>query len=223
MKDIGIFLRYSPHRLRSPTTDGQDESTPQVYWLYNAAYKVDTNFISVLARCVNERILQVVYIFFQALCKSTHVFFICIVKIAMVETAPTMLMIDGYSCDWNGIVFVPKHVALTANTGATDLVLFHTNEVIISAMATQITGVSNICWTVCSSVDQRKCQISASLAFVRGIHWWSVNSPCKILNALTCWWIKLRKLPCTAIFWRFKFQAIFSEIQILSWHFMLSK
>ena len=52
-------------------------------------------------------------------------------------------------------------------------------DVIMSAMASQITGVSMICSTVCSGADQRKHQSSAPLAFVRGIHRWPVNSPHK--------------------------------------------
>ena len=47
----------------------------------------------------------------------------------------------------------------------------------ISAMASQITGVLIVYSTVCSGADQRKHQSSASLAFVRGIHRWTVNSP----------------------------------------------
>ena len=43
-------------------------------------------------------------------------------------------------------------------------------------MASQITGVSGVCSTVCSGEDQRKQQSSASLAFVRGIHRWPVDS-----------------------------------------------
>ena len=49
----------------------------------------------------------------------------------------------------------------------------------MSAMASQITGVSIVCWTVWSGADQRKHQSSASLAFVRGIHRWPVDSPHK--------------------------------------------
>ena len=49
----------------------------------------------------------------------------------------------------------------------------------MSAMASQITGVTIVCSTVCSSADQRKHQSSASLAFVRGIHRSPVNSPHK--------------------------------------------
>ena len=46
----------------------------------------------------------------------------------------------------------------------------------MSTMASQITGVSIVCWTVCSGADQRKHQSSASLAFVWGIHRQLVNS-----------------------------------------------
>ena len=51
------------------------------------------------------------------------------------------------------------------------------SDYIMSAMASQITGVSIVFPTVCSGKDQRKHQSSASLAFVRGIHRWPVNSP----------------------------------------------
>ena len=53
------------------------------------------------------------------------------------------------------------------------------NDVTMTMMASQITGVSSVCLTVGWGVDQRKHQIPASLAFVRGIHRWTVNSPHK--------------------------------------------
>ena len=53
---------------------------------------------------------------------------------------------------------------------------FHYNDVIMSTMASQITGVSNVCSTVGSGVDHRIHRSSASLVFVRGIHRWPVNS-----------------------------------------------
>ena len=49
----------------------------------------------------------------------------------------------------------------------------------MNAMASQVTVVSMVCPAVCSGADQRKHQISESLAFVRGIHRWSVNFPHK--------------------------------------------
>ena len=47
----------------------------------------------------------------------------------------------------------------------------------MSIMASQITDVSIAYSTVCSGAYQRKHQILAWLAFVRGIHRWPVNSP----------------------------------------------
>ena len=43
-------------------------------------------------------------------------------------------------------------------------------------MAHQITGVYIVYSTACSGADQRKYQNFASLAFVRGLHRWPVNS-----------------------------------------------
>ena len=55
----------------------------------------------------------------------------------------------------------------------------HYNDVIMSSMASQITGVSIGCSNICSGGDQRKHQSSASMAFVRGIHLWPRNSSTK--------------------------------------------
>ena len=55
----------------------------------------------------------------------------------------------------------------------------HHSEAIMSAMAFQISPVLIVCSTVCSGADQRKHKNSASLAFVRGIHQWPMDSPHK--------------------------------------------
>ena len=55
----------------------------------------------------------------------------------------------------------------------------HYSDVIMSTMASQITSHTSVYSTVCSDADQRKHQNSASLAFVRGIYLWPVNSPHK--------------------------------------------
>ena len=55
----------------------------------------------------------------------------------------------------------------------------HYNDVIMSSMASQITSVSIVYSTVYSGADQRKHQSYATLAFVRVIHRWPVNSPHK--------------------------------------------
>ena len=63
----------------------------------------------------------------------------------------------------------------------TKMVLFskHYNDIIMRAMASQITSPTIVYSTVIQGADQRKHQSSASLAFVRGIHRWPVNSPHK--------------------------------------------
>ena len=49
----------------------------------------------------------------------------------------------------------------------------------MGATASQITSLTIVYSTVYSDADQRKHQSSKSLAFVRGIHRWLVNSPHK--------------------------------------------
>ena len=51
----------------------------------------------------------------------------------------------------------------------------HNNDVIMSAITSQITGVSIVCANVCSGAD-KKNQSSASLVFVSKIHRWPVDS-----------------------------------------------
>ena len=55
----------------------------------------------------------------------------------------------------------------------------HYNDVTMSAMASQIISLAIVYSTVYSGTDQRKHKSSASLAFVREIHRWPLNSPHK--------------------------------------------
>ena len=65
------------------------------------------------------------------------------------------------------------------NPGFVTVYSNHYNDVIIGAMASQITRLTIVYSTVYSGADHRKHQSSASLAFVRGIHRRPVNSPHK--------------------------------------------
>ena len=56
---------------------------------------------------------------------------------------------------------------------------YHYNDAIMSAIASQITGLTIVYSIIYSDEDLRKHQSSASLAFVPGIHRWSVKSPHK--------------------------------------------
>ena len=53
------------------------------------------------------------------------------------------------------------------------------SNVIMGVMAAQITSLTIVYSTVYSGADQRKLHSSVSLAFVRGIHRWPVDSPHK--------------------------------------------
>ena len=58
----------------------------------------------------------------------------------------------------------------------------------MGAIASQITSLTIVCSTVYSGADQREHQSSPSLAFVRRIHRWPVNSPHK-------WPVKRKMFP----------------------------
>ena len=64
--------------------------------------------------------------------------------------------------------------------------LTHYGDVIMGAIASQITSLTIVYSAGYSGADQRKHQSSASLAFVRGIHRGPVNSPHK--------WLVTRKM-----------------------------
>ena len=57
--------------------------------------------------------------------------------------------------------------------------MYHYCDVIMGAMASKISSLTSVYTTVYSGANQRKPQSSASLAFMRGIHRWPVNSPPK--------------------------------------------
>ena len=60
----------------------------------------------------------------------------------------------------------------------------------MDAMGSQVTSLTIVYSTVYSGADQSKHQSSASLAFVRRIHRWPVNSPQRASNAenVSIWW-----------------------------------
>ena len=85
----------------------------------------------------------------------------------------------------------------------------HYGNVIMRAIAYQITSLTIVYSTVYSDADQRKHQSSASLAFVWGIHQGPVNSPYKWAVTRKCFhlmtsswspWITMRCLHiCTSL------------------------
>ena len=99
------------------------------------------------------------------ICPWHNVFFSEEIKIASV------ILLFKKKIQWN-FISIALYLSLLCMLSK----VCHYNDVIMSAMAAQITCVSIVCTTVCSGADQRKHQSSASLAFVRGIHRLTVNS-----------------------------------------------
>ena len=64
-----------------------------------------------------------------------------------------------------------------SNASKVTLTYKHYGDVIMGAIASQITSLAVVSSTVYSDADQRRHQSSVSLAFVRGIHRWPGNSP----------------------------------------------
>ena len=79
---------------------------------------------------------------------------------------------------------MPQPAATSECFSSLDVFKSHYSDVIISAMASQITSPTIVYSIVYSGADQRKHQSPASMAFVRGIHQWSVNSP----HNISIWW-----------------------------------
>ena len=75
---------------------------------------------------------------------------------------------------------------------------YHYGDVIMTTIASEITSPTIIYSTVYSGPNQRKHQSSASLACVRGIHRWPVNSPHK--GQITR---KMFPFGDVIMFWRF--------------------
>ena len=96
-----------------------------------------------------------------------------------------------YLCSWENsdrnTLFSSVHATKYSQSFVVHALLFsvpwlishHYSDVIMSTMVSQITSLTIVCSTVYSGTDQRKHQSSTSLAFVRGIHRWPVNSPHK--------------------------------------------
>ena len=78
-----------------------------------------------------------------------------------------------------GVQAVSSSVEFVKNVLENMLKWRHYSDVIMGTMASQITSLTIVYSTIYSGADQRQYQSSVSLAFVRGIHRWLVNSPHK--------------------------------------------
>ena len=100
-------------------------------------------------------------------------------KVALSVPAACLAWLKVINTEWAGMSMttiymqpiIPSYYSLTGMT-----FLHHYGDVIMSAMASQITSLRIVCSPIYSGADQRKHQSSSSLVFVQGIQHWPVNS-----------------------------------------------
>ena len=97
----------------------------------------------------------------------------CKVQTIVYDHQCTQLLAHIINC--TGVKETKKHIDLPTTLFKLASLALHYSDVIMSATASQITGVSIVCLSVCWGSNQWKHQSSASVAFVRGIHWWPVD------------------------------------------------
>ena len=95
----------------------------------------------------------------------------------------------------------------------------------MAAMASQITSLTIVYSTVHSGADQRKHQSSASLAFVRGVHRWPVNSPHKwpvTRKKVFIWWRhhEIVRLQLVSICQKRLLHSYLMTITVKMWYIM---
>ena len=79
---------------------------------------------------------------------------------------------------WDALMITTPSVTVHSEMRLVCLINLY-SDVIMDAIASQITSLAIAYLTLHSGVDQIKHHSSASLAFVRGFHRWPVNSPHK--------------------------------------------
>ena len=87
---------------------------------------------------------------------------------------------------YNMILYITRTTALSIIA-----VAMYYNDLIMSTMVSQFTSLMIVYSLVYSDTDQRKHQSPTSLAFVRGIHQWPVNSLHKRVSKsenVSIWW-----------------------------------
>ena len=99
-----------------------------------------------------------------------------------ISTPSILHSITDIDLIWHQYQFDNSHFYMNRQNVFTAIeigLFWHYNDVIMGAIASQITSLTIVYSIVYSDADQRKHQSSASLAFVRGIHRGPVNSPHK--------------------------------------------
>ena len=91
-----------------------------------------------------------------------------------------------FSC----VLYATRRSETNSHRLGCNYVSLHYNDVIMGAIASQITSLTVVYSTVYSEADQRKHQSSASLAFVWGIHRdrWIPRTKASYAENVSIWW-----------------------------------
>ena len=142
---------------------------------------------------------------------GTHIetYAFSIVEFLHLASSPCFMSLMGFHKfykSWSCIYFCASISAFSKQTTTYtvkphwDSNLRHYGDVIMGAMASQITSLTIVYSTVYSDADERKHQSSASLAFVRRIHRGPVNSPHK-------WPVTRKMFPFDDVIMRYEFRV----------------
>ena len=130
------------------------------------------------------------------------------------------ILSESESCKDMCLKSPEEHLHLVSKHASWWVTLFHYSDVIMGVMVSQITVILIVYSTVCSGADQRKHQSSTSLAFVRGNHWWQMNS---LLKGPVMW----KRFACEDTImsvskWSYQPQGFpFTETEMLSfWQYL---
>ena len=119
--------------------------------------------------------------------------------ISFVQDINAKIAIESWRC-WNRNIGGKLFCIMTDNAMAPSvarssvaiaLIVCHYSDIIMGAIASQITSLTIVYSTVYSDADKRKHQGSASLALVRGIQQWPMNSPPQMASNtenVSIWW-----------------------------------
>ena len=114
---------------------------------------------------------------------------------------------------------VTRHLRIGLTLLEISILFHHYSNVIMSTMASQITGFWTVCSADCSGTHQRKHQSSAWLTFAMGIHRWP-NGLCEGNPPVTGGFPPQRSsnAETVSIWWRHRVFDVFSEFTLISFN-----
>ena len=172
------FSQSPKHAISSKTVHWHDDF--QYFFVYSSFQKLLLWLQCTLVFYSDIRKINIMLLFFHSICLLIALYKMKMQSVVTSANSEALLRFNVNSVTlppksqvWYSLAWFAKYAMQFCFHN------FHYNDVILGAIASQITSLAIVYSKVYSSVDQRKHQSSASLAFVWGIHRWPVNSPHK--------------------------------------------